>query len=245
MLSGMYRLSPRKGIIMRILLADDEFEIRKVLRLLLENAGHVILEACDGVEAVNTVRSDGNIDLCIMDIMMPRKDGITATSEIRAFSPVPILFLTAKSLDTDKEEAYAGGGDDYLVKPFSSRELLMKVDALTRRYNSYSAKGESSPEIIRLFGGVLIYPDQREVCKNGGVIDVRDKEYEVLLFLAKNRGRVVSPSELYEGVWGEMSLPSSNNTITVHILNLRRKLEDDPSSPKIIRTVWGKGYQID
>jgi DNA-binding response OmpR family regulator len=149
------------------------------------------------------------------------------------------------SLDTDKEEAYAGGGDDYLVKPFSSRELLMKVDALTRRYNSYSAKGESSPEIIRLFGGVLIYPDQREVCKNGGVIDVRDKEYEVLLFLAKNRGRVVSPSELYEGVWGEMSLPSSNNTITVHILNLRRKLEDDPSSPKIIRTVWGKGYQID
>ena len=230
---------------MRILIVDDEMEIRKVLRLLLENAGHVIIEACDGVEAVETVRSDGNIDLCIMDIMMPRKSGIEATSEIRSFSPVPILFLTAKSLESDKEMAYAGGGDDYLVKPFSSRELLMKVDALTRRYNSYSAKGELCEDIIRLYGGVLVYPDRREVCKNGSVVDVRDKELEVLIYLATHRGRVVSPAELYEGVWGEMSLPSSNNTITVHVLNLRRKLEDDPSAPKIIRTVWGKGYQID
>ena len=100
---------------MRILLVDDELEIRKVLRLLLENAGHSILEAKDGVEAVEAVRSDGNIDLCIMDIMMPRKNGVEATSEIRTFSPVPILFLTAKSLEADKEMAYAGGGDDYLV----------------------------------------------------------------------------------------------------------------------------------
>jgi len=230
---------------MKILIADDEIEIRKVLRLLLENAGHEILEARDGREAVETVRGNSGIDLCIMDIMMPNLDGIRATSEIRSFSPVPILFLTAKSLEADKEEAYAGGGDDYIVKPFSSKELLMKVDALTRRYNSYSAKGELSDDIIRLYGGVLLYPNQREVYKNGAVVDVRDKEFEVLIFLAKNRGRVVSPGELYEGVWGEMSLPSSNNTITVHVLNLRRKLEDNPSAPKLIRTVWGKGYQID
>ncbi len=230
---------------MKILVVDDEIEIRKILRLLLENAGYNVAEAPDGEAAVASVRADSEIDLCIMDIMMPKKTGIEATAEIRKFSPVPILFLTAKSLDADKEEAYSEGGDDYLVKPFSSKELLMKVEALTRRYNSYSPKAEGKGEVIRLFGGVLLSPETREVTKNGSLLDVRDKELDLLIYLSKNRGRVVSPAELYEGVWGEMPLPSSNNTITVHILNLRRKLESDPSSPKIIRTVWGKGYQID
>ena len=230
---------------MRILIVDDESEIRTVLRLLLENASHEVLEATDGRSAVEAVRNNVGIDLCIMDIMMPVMTGIEATSAIREFSAVPILFLTAKSLESDKEEAYSGGGDDYLVKPFSSKELLMKVDALTRRYNSYSAKAESVGDAIKLYGGVLLLPERREVMKNGSYVDVRDKELEVLMYLARNRGRVVSPAELYEGVWGEMSLPSSNNTITVHVLNLRRKLEDNPSTPKLIRTVWGKGYQID
>ena len=230
---------------MKILVTDDEREIRNILRLLLEQAGYEVLEASDGEAAVEAMRSDGGIDLCIMDIMMPKMSGVEATRSIRAFSTVPILFLTAKSLDSDKEEAYSGGGDDYLVKPFSSRELLMKVEALTRRYNSYRAKNDSSGEHIKLHGGVMLSPEVREVSKDGISIDVRDKEMDLLIYLAKNRGRVISPSELYEGVWGEMSLPSSNNTITVHILNLRRKLEENPSSPKIIRTIWGKGYQID
>ncbi len=229
---------------MRILVADDEIEIRKVLRLLLENAGYEILEAADGADAVEAIRQNRDIDLCIMDIMMPSMTGVEATKLIREFSTVPVLFLSARSLESDKEEAYSGGGDDYIVKPFSSRELLMKVEALTRRYTSYSTK-VSDESIIRLWGGVIILPESREVIKNGTPIDIRDKEYDMLLFLAKNRGEVVSPVKLYEGVWEEMSLPSSGNTVTVHILNLRRKLEDDPSSPKIIRTVWGKGYQID
>ncbi len=230
---------------MKILVCDDEIEIRKILHLLLENEGYTVVEAADGKAAVEAVRSDASIDLCIMDIMMPHKSGIEATREIREFSAVPVLFLTARSLDGDKEAAYSGGGDDYLVKPFSSRELLMKVEALTRRYNTYRSKGEGSSDIIRLYGGVFITPELREVTKNGIPIDVRDKEMELLIYLAQNRGRVISPSELYEKVWGEMPLPSSGNTITVHILNLRRKLEDNPSSPKIIRTVWGRGYQID
>ena len=229
---------------MRILVADDEIEIRKVLRLLLENAGHSIVEASDGERAVEAVRADRGIDLCIMDIMMPNMNGVEATKRIREFSTVPVLFLTARSLESDKEEAYSGGGDDYLVKPFSSRELLMKVEALTRRYTSYSAK-ENVGEVIRLWGGVVLMPEQHEVTKNGVPIDIRDKEMDMLIFLAKNRGRVISQSELYQGVWGEIPLQSAGNTITVHILSLRRKLEDDPSSPKIIRTVWGKGYQID
>lgn len=229
---------------MRILIADDEIEIRKVLRLLLENTGHEIVEAADGAKAVEAVRADPSIDLCIMDVMMPVMNGVEATKKIREISTLPVLFLTARSLESDKEEAYSGGGDDYLVKPFSSRELLMKVEALTRRYNSYSAKARVGGE-ISLWSGISINTDTREVTKNGTSIDVRDKEMDMLIYLARNRGKVISPRELYEAVWEEMPLPSSNNTITVHILNLRRKLEDDPSSPKIIRTVWGKGYQID
>lgn len=230
---------------MKILIVDDEIEIRKILRLLLENNGYEIIEAADGVSAVNAVRLDRGIDLCIMDIMMPNMNGIEATKAIREFSTLPVLFLTAKSLESDKEAAYSGGGDDYLVKPFSSRELLMKVEALTRRYNNYSAKSATADDAIRLWGGVVLMPNSREVTKNGSPVDIRDKEMDMLIYLAKNRGRVVEAKELYQGVWGEMALPSTSNTITVHILSLRRKLEDNPSSPKVIRTVWGKGYQID
>ena len=229
---------------MKILITDDELEIRKVIRLLLENAGYEVIEAADGERAVEAVRSDSEIDLCIMDITMPVMSGVEATKKIREFSTLPVLFLTARSLESDKEAAYSGGGDDYLVKPFSSRELLMKVDALTRRYVNYSAKSRGG-ESLRLWGGVVLMTENREVTKNGKPVELKDKEMDMLIYLAKNRGRVVSPGELYEGVWGEMPLPSSNNTVTVHILNLRRRLEDDPSSPRLVRTVWGKGYQID
>ncbi len=229
---------------MRILLADDESEIRNVLRILLENQGNEVLEASDGDVAVRLAHENSDIDLCIMDIMMPNRSGIDATEQIRKFSDVPILFLTAKSLDSDKMKAYASGGDDYLVKPFSPRELLMKVSALTRRYNHYGHK-EPEGDSIRLPYGIVITPSRREVLKNGEPLDIRDKEYEVLSYLVKRKGETVSAKEIYESVWGEMSLPSSNNTVTVHILNLRRKLEDNSSAPKLIRTVWGRGYQID
>ncbi len=229
---------------MKILIVDDEIEIRKVLKLLLQNAGYEITEAADGAAAVEAVMEDPAIDLCIMDIMMPVMNGIDATKKIREFSTIPVLFLTAKLLESDKAAAYSGGGDDYLVKPFSSRELLMKVEALTRRYNHYSVRGHEGA-VIRLYGGVLLMPDKREVTKNGAAVDLSDKEIEMLIYLAKNRGKTVNPRELYENVWEDIALSSSNNTVTVHILNLRRKLEDDPASPKIVRTVWGKGYQID
>ena len=229
---------------MRILLVDDETEIRNVLRILLENKGYEVLEAGDGESAVGVVRENNDIDLCVMDIMMPRMTGIEATGEIRKFSQVPVLFLTAKSLEADKFGAYESGGDDYLVKPFSPSELLMKVEALIRRYNIYGQK-EADADSIRLPSGIVLHPGHREVIKNGEAVDIRDKELEVFMFLVKKRGVAVSTKEIYESVWEEMALPSSNNTVTVHILNLRRKLEDDPASPKLIRTVWGKGYQID
>lgn len=231
---------------MKILIVDDEREIRRILRILLENQSYEVLEATTGEGAVEQVKASPDLDLCIMDIMMPGMDGVEATERIRAFSDVPVLFLTAKSLHDDRVKAYASGGDDYLVKPFVAQELLLKVDAMTRRYNSYRAKAMSEQEDALTVGDVIaLYPKSREVYKRGTAIDVRDKEYEVLLHLLRNRGKPVNPAELYEAVWEEMPLPSSGNTVTVHILNLRRKLEDNPSSPKIIRTVWGKGYQID
>ena len=229
---------------MKILVVDDEREIRNVLRLLFENQGYTVIEASDGMEAVRKIREMKDVDLCVMDIMMPGMSGVEATAEIRKISNVPVLFLTAKSLERDKLEAYGAGGDDYIVKPFSPRELLMKVTALARRYNEYSGK-ELEGDSLVLPCGVIIHPSNREVIKNGELVDIRDKEYELLLFLARNKGKTVSAAEIYESVWDEMSLPSSNNTVTVHILNLRRKLEDGGAGHKLIRTVWGRGYQID
>lgn len=229
---------------MKILLVDDEFEIRNVLGLLLSNKGHEILEAADGESAVRIAHENPDIDLCIMDIMMPKLSGVDATEKIRTFSDVPVLFLTARSLEGDKLSAYEAGGDDYIVKPFSPRELLLKVDALTRRYNNYNHK-EADADAVKLPYGVAVNFARREILKNGDPVDIRDKEYEVFAYLVKNRGSTVGAKDIYEAVWGEIFLPTSNNTVTVHMLNLRRKLEDNPSMPKLIRTVWGKGYQID
>ena len=230
---------------MRILIVDDDAEIRRVLKLLLTSAGYETSEATDGARAVEMLKEDGTVDLCIMDVMMPNMSGIEATAKIRAFSSVPILFLTAKSFHSDKEAAYTSGGDDYIVKPFAAKELLLKVEALTRRYNFYGEKESEAISGIRLVGGVILDVEGRVVLKNGLPINMRDKEIDVLIYLAKNRGRAISSAELYEAVWGEMPLASSGNNVTVHILNLRRKLEDNSLSPKLIRTVWGKGYQID
>ena len=228
---------------MRILVVDDEIDIRQILRILLESKGYEVIEAHDGAAAVEEMKNNPNIDVCIMDVMMPRMSGVEATAAIREFSSVPILFLTAKSLAKDKANAYSSGGDDYVVKPFSSGELLMKVEAMTRRYNRYAVKAEVA-DGEKLNCGVVVNLETREVTKNGVHVEMRDKEGDVLMYLVKNRGRVVSTDELYQAVWDEIPLASSSNNVTVHILNLRRKLEDQ-GGQKLIRTVWGKGYQVD
>ena len=223
----------------RILAVDDEPDLRSLLRILLKNRGYEVLEAASGREAVELVRSEPRIDLVIMDIMMPGLNGIEACAEIRKFSTVPMLFLTAKSQLADKAEAYASGGDDYLAKPFSQNELMMKVESLTRRYRVY--KGKQEP-----VGVMDIILDEKRGCalRGGQKIELTDKEFAILRFFFQNRGRTMDVQTVYEGVWGEKFLPSSNNTVMVHILNLRKKLEADPANPKLIRTVWGKGYQF-
>ena len=223
----------------RILAVDDEPDLRALLRILLVNKGYEVIECSSGDEAVQTVRSDSRIDLVIMDIMMPGLSGVEACRRIREFSAVPMLFLTAKSQIDDKQEAYASGGDDYLAKPFSRQELMMKVESLTRRYRVYKGKRDSVE-------GNALELDEEHGCaiRNGQRLELTDKEYAILRFFFRHQGQIMDVRTVYEGVWGEKFLPSSNNTVMVHILNLRKKLEEDPANPKLIRTVWGKGYQF-
>lgn len=227
----------------KILVVDDEAQIRRIIRLLLEKKGYSVVEAGDGVSAVEIVSKE-KIDLVIMDIMMPLMSGIEATAEIRKSSVTPILFLTARSLVEDKMSAYESGGDDYLVKPFSSFELVMKVESLLRRYMVYKGK-EAEPMYIELGGGISIDPDRRQVYKNGVRVDLRDRELDILFYLYEHRGEVLDTKSIYEAVWGEAALQSGSNNVMVNMLNLRKKLEDDSSYPKVIKTVWGRGYLIE
>lgn len=219
----------------RILVTDDEKDIRNIISVMLEKEGFETEMACNGNDAVWKVKKDPGFDLIIMDIIMPELNGIDAAAEIRKYTDCPILFLTAKSTDEDKILAYGSGGDDYLVKPFSRVELLLRVRALLKRYG----KGSGSSSEIELNVA------RRIVEKNGQKIQLTEKEFEILYYLYRNKGIAFSPQQLYEYVWKEEVLSSSANTVMVHILKLRKKIEDDYANPKYIKTVWGKGYCYD
>ena len=225
----------------RILVVDDEADIRRIIRILLESRGYRVLEAPNGRLAVETIRKEPDVDLILLDIMMPELSGIEASREIRSISSAPILFLTAGTQEQDKLEAYSSGGDDYLAKPFSHGELLMKVDSLLRRYRVYKGKVTGK----QLKSDVVLDEENRRILRGGEALELTETEYSILQFLADHRGSVVSVAQIYEGVWHEKYMPASNNTVMVHIVNLRKKLEDDPANPRLIRTIWGKGYQID
>ena len=225
----------------RILVVDDEPDIRRICRILLETGGYTVLEAATGAEAVEQVRQHPELDLILMDIMMPELGGYDACSRIRSYSTAPVLFLTAKTQEGDKRRAYDSGGDDFLAKPFSHAELMMKVESLLRRYRVY--KGKTNGQVLR--ADVVLDEPGRRVLRGGRSVELTETEFEILCFLAAHRGSVVSVEQIYRGVWREKYMPSSTNTVMVHIVNLRKKLEEDPTNPRLIRTVWGKGYQID
>ena len=225
----------------RILVVDDEPDIRRIIRILLESRGYAVTEAPNGRLAVEAVRQSPDLDLIILDIMMPELSGVDASREIRKLSSAPILFLTARTQERDKLEAYQSGGDDYLAKPFSHGELLMKVDSLLRRYRVYKGKIVGR----QLKSDVVLDEENRRILRGGEALELTETEFSILQFLADHKGSVVSVAQIYEGVWHEKYMPASNNTVMVHIVNLRKKLEDDPANPRLIRTVWGKGYEID
>ena len=222
-----------------ILVVDDEPDIRDVVSILLQSNGYKPTATENAFKAIEVLNNE-SFDLIIMDIMMPGMNGIDALKEIRKFSLVPVLFLTAKTTDKDRVDAYNSGGDDYLLKPFSQNELLLKVSSLIRRYREYSQK-----ESGRLCSDIYLDYENHAAVKNGVDVELTDKELEILSYFLHHKGEAVNTQTLYSEVWHEKYLPSAANTIMVHILNLRKKLEDDPSQPKFIRTVWGKGYQID
>ncbi|MCQ4636522.1 response regulator transcription factor [Anaerovorax odorimutans] len=227
----------------KILFADDDPEIREVVRILLESEGYEVVEATNGNEAVSM--ADSSIDLVILDVMMPGCSGVTACAEIRKNSTVPILFLTAKTQDSDKTVGFSAGGDDYLAKPFSYSELIARVKAMLRRYYVYCGKQTTEDREKLQVKDLQIDTGINEVRKNGTKIALTDLEYRILYLLASNRKKIFTIQNIYESVWNEPYFYNSNNTVMVHIRNLRKKLEDDPQNPKYITNVWGKGYRIE
>ena len=224
----------------RILIVADDPDIRKVLSLLLKD-NYIVAEAGDGPAAIAYIGSNPDTDLIVLDVMMPGMSGIDACAEIRKLSNAPILFLTAKSAEQDRVSAYQSGGDDFLSKPFSQAELLAKIRSLLRRYHEYRGKQAS----VLTIGNLELDFANHTVKSNGEPVVLTDTEYNILEYLVKNRGTIVTAAQLYEAVWGEKFLAGSGNTVMVHVLNVRRKIEENPSNPKILRTVWGRGYQID
>ena len=224
----------------QILIADDDPDIRKVLYLLLRDK-YGVAEAADGAEAVAYMQAHPETELLVLDVMMPGMDGFETCDRIRALSNAPVLFLTAKSAEADRLSAYRSGGDDFLSKPFSQGEFLAKVSSLLRRYKQYKGKPASALNLE----GLEVDLAGRSVKSGGKDVTLTDTEFAILEHLLKNRGKTVTAADMYEAVWKERFLPGSGNTVMVHVLNLRRKIEENPSNPRIIRTVWGKGYQID
>lgn len=222
----------------RILVADDEPEIREVLRMMLGSEGYEILEACNAKEAVEQAE---RVDLVILDILMPGESGIQACTKIREKTNVPILFLTAKSGEHDKVLGFSAGGDDYLVKPFSYMELLSRVKALIRRYRVYQRSEEKNEKFV-FYRDITIDQELQTVSLAGKNIPLTEMEYQILLLLISHPRKVFSVKEIYETVWKETFFPNSGNTVMVHIRNIRRKLEKDGES--YIQNIWGRGYCV-
>lgn len=222
-----------------ILVVDDNPEIVEVLKLILSAEGYHLLCAHSGQEALTLFNQQ--VDLVILDVMMPGMNGIQTCLALREKSNVPILFLTAKDQESDKKLGFSSGADDYLVKPFSYNELTMRVQAMLRRYHVYQGQPLLQEDKMSL-DNLEIDFTQRQVFKQGQLLNLTDIEYELLVYFANHRKQIISIMNLFEGVWKENYYYGANNTVMVHIRNLRKKIEDDPQNPKLIQTVWGKGY---
>lgn len=227
----------------KILIIEDDADIREGVRILLEGEGYSVSEAESGRKGLELLKEEP--DLVILDVMMPGMSGLKTCEEIRKISYVPVLFLTAKSQESDKLIGLMAGGDDYLAKPFSYSELLGRVKALIRRWKIYRGKEEPEQEqrYIEL-AGIRLNEEFNEVSVKGTNVEFSDIEYNILRLLMKYPGKIFSAQNLYESVWNEPYFYNCNSTVMVHIRRLRVKIEEDPKNPKLILTVWGKGYRF-
>lgn len=231
----------------KILVVDDNPEIREIIRILLSGEGCIVSEAADGASALEALDKQP-FDLILLDIMMPGMDGYETCGRIRKRSNAPILFLSARTTDSDKLLGFSSGGDDYLEKPFSYPELLGRAKALIRRYQVYQGKSNSGDKPDT---GVISYHElqldtaRETVLRDGTPVELTDTEYAMLKLLITNRRQIFSAQRLYEAVWKEPYYYGASNTVMVHIRNLRRKIERDPQNPVLIKTTWGRGYHCD
>lgn len=225
-----------------ILVCDDDKEIVDAIEIYLSQDGYKIYKAYDGEQAIQILDKE-EIHLLIMDIMMPKLDGIRATLKIREYSSIPIIILSAKSEDTDKILGLNIGADDYICKPFNPLELVARVKSNLRRYTSLgSLTGEN--KAIYQVGGLVLNDDTKQVTVDDGPVKMTPIEYNILLLLMKNQGRVFSINQIYESIWNEDAI-GADNTVAVHIRHIREKIEINPKEPRYLKVVWGVGYKID
>ena len=226
-----------------ILICDDDQDIVSALRIYLTSEGYRTVEAYDGQQALDAVRA-GGIDLILMDVMMPKLDGIRATAQLREEGNIPIILLTAKSEDSDQALGLNIGADDYITKPFNPIEVLARVKSQLRRYTSLGGKSRQEEQGALRNGSLAMDDQAKTVTVDGEPVSLTPIEYNILRLLLRNPGRVYSTAQIYEQVWNDPAL-GSENTVAVHIRHLREKIEIDPANPRYLKVVWGLGYKME
>lgn len=225
-----------------ILVCDDDKEIVEAIDIYLREEGYQVYKAYDGEQAVELLAKE-QIHLLIMDVMMPKMDGIAATLKIRESSSITIIILSAKTEDTDKILGLNIGADDYVTKPFNPLELMARVKSNLRRYTLLGSMGQENTQIYQA-GGLVINDETKEVSVDGETVKLTPIEYNILLLLVKNQGRVFSINQIYENIWNEDAI-GADNTVAVHIRHIREKIEINPRDPRYLKVVWGVGYKIE
>lgn len=228
---------------MNILVCDDDKEIVRAIGIYLKNEGYRVLEAYDGIEALDILRKE-DVHLIIMDIMMPRMDGMQATVRIREEKNIPIIMLSAKSEDYDKIGGLGAGADDYVTKPFNPMELIARVKSQLRRYTTLGSMNQPRNEKTFQSGGLILNDDTKEVTVDGTEVRLTPTEYRILALLTANAGRVYTIYQIYDAVWEEPAF-NPENTVAVHIRHIREKIEINPKEPRYLKVVWGTGYKIE
>lgn len=227
----------------KILVCDDDKDIVEAIDIYLTQEGYEVLKAYDGDEAIKVLKRN-EVDLLIMDVMMPRLDGIRATLKIRENMSLPIIILSAKSEDADKILGLNIGADDYITKPFNPLELVARVKSQLRRYTQLGSTARSDNQSEFRTGGLVIRDDLKEVTVDGEKVKLTPIEYNILLLLVKNQGKVFSINQIYENIWNEEAIVA-DNTVAVHIRHIREKIEINPKEPRYLKVVWGVGYKVE
>lgn len=226
-----------------VLVCDDDREIVEAIEIYLSQEGYKVLKAYDGEEALKVLDRE-KVNLLIIDVMMPKLDGIRATLKIREKKNMPIIILSAKSEDADKILGLNVGADDYMTKPFNPLELTARVKSQLRRYTQLGSTIDKSNQAVYAVGGLSIDDEQKEVTVDGEPVRLTPIEYNILLLLVKNQGKVFSIDQIYESIWNEDAI-GVDNTVAVHIRHIREKIEINPKEPRYLKVVWGVGYKIE